>query len=260
VTDIALQPDEELVGNGPVAAGDTVRWIIGDTESGARVNRQIHMLIKPVRADLVTNLVINTNRRTYHLELRSTDSTYMASVTWQYPHDQIIALWQQNASRARATEPVASYVDLSRLNFRYAIQGDRTPWRPIRAYETVKQIFIEYPRSITQGEMPPLFIGAPDDKSTQLVNYRVRQNFMIVDTLFSAAELRLGDGKNKRQNPSPLCGLTGGDADVEGNSMKLRPEPPKVTRLSCKMLLTTGIIGMHHNRPLPDLCLSEAEN
>jgi type IV secretory pathway VirB9-like protein len=34
VTDIALQEGEELVGPGPVAAGDTVRWIIGDTLSG----------------------------------------------------------------------------------------------------------------------------------------------------------------------------------------------------------------------------------
>src|SRR6266851_5488811 len=34
VTDIALQEGEQLVGSGPVAAGDTVRWIIGATESG----------------------------------------------------------------------------------------------------------------------------------------------------------------------------------------------------------------------------------
>src|ERR1700730_7817291 len=34
-TELALQEGEQLVGSGPVAAGDTVRWIIGDTESGA---------------------------------------------------------------------------------------------------------------------------------------------------------------------------------------------------------------------------------
>jgi hypothetical protein len=34
ITDVALEPGEQLVGSGPVAAGDTVRWIIGDTESG----------------------------------------------------------------------------------------------------------------------------------------------------------------------------------------------------------------------------------
>ena len=35
VTDIALEAGEQLVGTGPVAAGDTVRWVIGDTESGS---------------------------------------------------------------------------------------------------------------------------------------------------------------------------------------------------------------------------------
>lgn len=80
VTDIALQPGEQLVGSGPVAAGDTVRWIIGDTESGTASSKQVHILVKPTRVDLQTNLVINTDRRTYYLELRSTPSTYMASV------------------------------------------------------------------------------------------------------------------------------------------------------------------------------------
>lgn len=35
ITDIALEPSEQLIGTSPVAAGDTVRWIIGDTESGS---------------------------------------------------------------------------------------------------------------------------------------------------------------------------------------------------------------------------------
>ena len=92
VTDIALQEGEQLVGSGPVAAGDTVRWIIGDTESGTGPTKRVHIEVKPTRPDLVTNLVINTDRRTYHLELRSTEKAYMASVSWQYPQDQLIAL------------------------------------------------------------------------------------------------------------------------------------------------------------------------
>jgi len=67
ITDIALQPGEQLVGSGPVAAGDTVRWIIGDTQSGSGATLQVHILVKPTRADLMTNLVINTNLRTYHM-------------------------------------------------------------------------------------------------------------------------------------------------------------------------------------------------
>ena len=92
-----MQEGEQLVGSGPVAAGDTVRWIIGDTESGTGATKKVHILVKPTRPDLVTNLVINTDRRTYLMELRSTEKTYMASVSWQYPEDQLIALRRQNA-------------------------------------------------------------------------------------------------------------------------------------------------------------------
>lgn len=144
ITDIALQPGEQLVGSGPVAAGDTVRWIIGDTVSGSGATSQVHILVKPTRADLMTNLIINTNLRTYHMELRSTERTYMASVSWQYPQDQLIALRRQNA-QAEAASPVATGIDLANINFRYAIEGDRAPWRPLRAYDDGRQVFIEFP-------------------------------------------------------------------------------------------------------------------
>lgn len=191
VTDIALQPGEQLVGSGPVAAGDTVRWIIGDTESGTGDRKQVHILVKPTRADLQTNLVINTDRRTYHMELRSTEKTYMASVSWQYPQDQLIALRRQNA-RAAEVQPVASSVDISKLNFRYRIKGDTAPWRPMRAFDDGSKVYIEFPSGIGQGEMPPLFVIGASGNS-ELVNYRARQNYYVVDRMFAAAELRLGD-------------------------------------------------------------------
>jgi len=197
VTDIALQPGEQLVGSGPVAAGDTVRWIIGDTESGTASSKQVHILVKPTRADLQTNLVINTDRRTYHLELRSTPSTYMASVSWQYPHDQLIALRRQNA-RAAETQAVATGIDISKLNFRYRIEGDTAPWRPLRAFDDGAKVYIEFPSGIGQGEMPPLFVIGPSGNS-ELVNFRARQNYYVVDRLFAAAELRLGDKDSERR-------------------------------------------------------------
>ncbi|TIS98030.1 MAG: P-type conjugative transfer protein TrbG [Mesorhizobium sp.] len=197
VTDIALEPGEQLVGSGPVAAGDTVRWIIGDTQSGAGERQQVHILVKPTRPDLQTNLVINSDRRTYHLELRSTEKTYMASVSWQYPQDQLIALRRQNAE-ASAARPVAAGVDIQKLNFRYRIEGDTAPWRPLRAFDDGAKVYIEFPSGIGQGEMPPLFVIGPSGGS-ELVNYRARQNYYIVDRLFAAAELRLGDKTSERR-------------------------------------------------------------
>uniref|UniRef100_UPI000E34A7A1 P-type conjugative transfer protein TrbG n=1 Tax=Blastomonas sp. UPD001 TaxID=2217673 RepID=UPI000E34A7A1 len=197
VTDIALQEGEQLVGPGPVAAGDTVRWIIGDTISGSGDTARVHILVKPTRQDLSTNLVINTDRRTYHLELRATASTYMASVSWTYPQDQLIALRSANAVADSAT-PVATGIDPAALNFRYLIEGDRAPWRPARAFDDGRQVFIEFPVGIAQGEMPPLFVTGPAG-DTELVNYRVRGRYMVVDQLFAAAELRLSDRRSEQR-------------------------------------------------------------
>ena len=176
---------------GPVAAGDTVRWIIGDTISGAGATARVHILVKPTRPDLSTNLVINTDRRTYHLELRAGASAYMASVSWTYPQDALIALQRRNAA-AVAAAPVAAGLDIASLNFRYRIGGYRAPWKPLRAFDDGRQVYVEFPAGISQGEMPPLFvIGSAGD--AELVNFRVQGRYMVVDRLFAAAELRLGD-------------------------------------------------------------------
>lgn len=191
VTDIALQQGEQLVGAGPVASGDTVRWLIGDTTSGSGPGSRVHILVKPTRADLATNLVINTDRRTYHLELRATPATYMASVSWIYPQDQLIAVRGRNAAAAYAM-PVASGIDLASLNFTYTITGDKPGWRPLRAFDDGVRVFIEFPETIAQGDMPPLFVIGPSGEG-ELVNYRVSGRHLIVDRLFAAAELRLGN-------------------------------------------------------------------
>ena len=195
VTDIALQEGEQLVGSGPVASGDTVRWMIGDTVSGVGASARVHILVKPVRPDIATNLVINTDRRTYHLELRANPSVYMASVSWSYPQDELIALRQSRAMADRAA-PVAAGMDLSSLNFRYAIEGDRPDWRPLRAFDDGIRVFVEFPESVAQGELPPLFVIGPKGEA-ELVNYRVSGRYMIVDRLFATAELRLGGRKGQ---------------------------------------------------------------
>ena len=174
-----------------------MRWIVGDTASGFGNAQQVHILVKPTRPDLQTNLIINTNLRTYHMELRSTEKTYMASVSWQYPQDQLIALRRQNAEAA-LIQPVASGVDISKLNFRYEIEGDTAPWRPLRAFDDGSKVYIEFPSGIGQGEMPPLFVIGPSGDS-ELVNYRARQNYYVVDRLFAAAELRLGDKDSEKR-------------------------------------------------------------
>lgn len=189
VTDIALEPGEQLTGSGPVAAGDTVRWIIGDTESGNGDTRRVHILVKPTRPAIDTNLVVNTDRRTYLIELRAQERPYMPSVAWFYP--------ESRSKSIRAVPPSPVVPELAQRRYRYAIDGDRPPWRPVNAYDDGRKVYIEFSPGIVQGEMPPLFIVGPDGKP-EIVNYRTHGNVLIVDRLFAAAELRLG-GENQQK-------------------------------------------------------------
>lgn len=190
VTVVSLQPGEELV---TVAAGDTVRWIVGDTSSGSGADLRVNVLIKPIRSGLKTNLVITTSRRTYLLELSSTEKTWMASVSWEYPRDRMLAL-QRQAQAASAAAPVDTGLALENLRFRYAISGSNPPWKPLRAFDDGQKVYIQFPAGIAQGELPPLFVIGPEGDG-QLVNYRFRSPYYIVDRLFGAAELRLGGDK-----------------------------------------------------------------
>lgn len=186
VTDIQLQPGEALIA---IAAGDTSRWTVGDTSSGSGEGKRTHILIKPYSAGLATNVVITTDRRSYHLELASTPATAMAAVSWTYPADALIAL-KHEAESQQAAKPVAAGVPLAALRFDYRISGDTPRWRPLRAFDDGRQTFIEFPAAIAQDEAPPLFVlGAG---GAELVNYRMAGRFYVVDRLFDAAELRLG--------------------------------------------------------------------
>ena len=189
ITDIALEPGESLTGAGPIAAGDTARWIIGDTESGSGTTRRVHVLVKPSRADIITNLVVTTDRRTYMLELRSDQKPYMPAVAWAYPQTP----GQRQAMPAAPVIPV-----IAARNYRYSLTGSSNPpWKPISVYDDGRRVYVEFPRGIVQGEMPPIFVIGPEGEA-QIVNSRVYQNILIVDRLFGAAELRLGSGDKQK--------------------------------------------------------------
>ena len=190
ITDVALEPGEELR---DVSSPDTVRWIIGDTESGEGSQRAIHIAIKPTKTGLKSNLAIYTSRRTYFLELTSTPETWMASVAWEYPQEHLQILKSANRDRELA-QPLAENVPLDHLQFRYDISGDSPPWRPMRAFDDGTHVYIQFPESIAQSDRPPLFVLGASGEG-ELVNYRTRGAYYIVDRLFSSAELRLGTKK-----------------------------------------------------------------
>jgi len=197
VTDIMLQEGETLSDAGAVAAGDTVRWVIGEAASGSGPSRRTHILVKPTDPGIRTNLVINTDRRTYHVELRSTPAIYMASVGWSYPQDELIAVRARiEAATVVANTQVQTGIDPAKLDFAYRLSGANPPWKPVQVFDDGAKTYLLFPQTITQSELPPLFLIGEKNKA-ELVNYRVSGRYMVVDRLFSIAELRLGTRKQK---------------------------------------------------------------
>jgi P-type conjugative transfer protein TrbG len=209
ITDIALELGETLLS---VSAGDTTRWIVGDAQSGIAGNIQSHILVKPNAANLATNLVIMTDRRVYHIDLRSMSGAAMASVAWRYP----VGMTQQSslppAPPPAAAAPPTPVFTPETLNLRYRIDGDKPDWRPLSAFDDGKQVYIEMPDNLI--EAPPLHVIG--DEGLEAVNYRIRGKFYIVDRLFKKAELRLGSGWTQkrvtiiRQTPIAAASTNGG--------------------------------------------------
>lgn len=210
VSDIALQPGENLIA---ISAGDTARWVVGDTTSGSGPTKQVHILAKPYAAGLKTNLVITTDRRSYHLELQSTSAAFMAAVSWTYPQDNLVT---SMTTAPASPPPTQDLLAVEKLHFGYAISGDAVPWKPVRAFDDGARVYIEFPKIFAQGDAPPLFVSSPNG-SQDLVNYRVRGHYYVVDQLFAQAELRLGQERQNVVTIKRTSSLHGLDArTIEG--------------------------------------------
>ena len=193
VTTIALQPGEQLES---CAAGDTTRWIVQSVQAGSGADRQTLILVKPRLPDLSTNMVITTDRRIYQIDLRSVSlGVYQTMIAWHYPFGSLTIIEHQlHQQEAGENAVLGHHLNLSQLNFNYLIlkqKGKTPPWTPLRAFDDGEKTYIEFPPDLGVTAAPPLFVLGKNGHA-QIVNYRIRGNYYIVDQLFDEAELRLG--------------------------------------------------------------------
>lgn len=212
ISTIALRPGERLISK---AAGDTVRWVMGETRQGEGASAQTLVFVKPIRGDLRTNIVITTNERTYMIEAIShTSDAYTSVMSWNYPRDQFaeMAALQAQADAAEAAAVASAREDieaeedsrmgglsLDRLNFGYKIKpvGGRKPhWTPNNVFDDGSKTYIQFAPDLDTGEAPPLFVVGESGRA-ELVNYRVNGQYYVVDRLITTAELRLGEEKQQ---------------------------------------------------------------
>ncbi|WP_092990452.1 P-type conjugative transfer protein TrbG [Rhizobium sp. NFR03] len=187
VCDIELQGGEVVR---DVLVGDTVRWKVEPATSGASGGQAIHLIVKPSEPGLVTSMVVTTSRRTYHIQLKSHATQYMARVGFEYPEDVSTKLADVNARLEASTIPGAG-VTAEQLTFAYSVSGS-AGWRPTRVYSDGQKTYIQFPRSISGQDAPVLFVVSGGQN--RIVNYRMKNNMMVVDYNIDRAVLVSGVG------------------------------------------------------------------
>ena len=202
-TDIQLQPGETIT---DVALGDTERWMATPAASGDPRNAVPHLAVKPQVPGIETNLTIYTTKHIYHLLLRSRGRA-MQEVEFYYPDELSEAMKDADAAAANAKQEAVdppgdsdnivkvAAVDPAQLNFAYTVAGPNIPWKPIRAFDDGSHVYVQMPAGMKSSEAPALLINA--GSGTQMVNYRVKGNYYVVDRLFSDAILVSGVGRDQ---------------------------------------------------------------
>ena len=177
-----------------IAAGDTARWIIGDTSSGEGEGRRVHVLVKPTDAALSTNLVINTNRRTYFLDLRASPRAFVTQVSWRYPGPVSVPIVAAPPSVATPPAPGPRPV----VNFGYRIEG-RGALRPQSVWDDGERTYFAFETTTRPRTLPPLFRVGHDRDASELINYRVEGRTLVVDGLVDRVEFRMGRGRTAQR-------------------------------------------------------------
>jgi type IV secretion system protein TrbG len=177
VTALVLQPGETVIAK---AAGDTLRWRVAETTAGQGAASRVHLLIKPLEAGLETNFLLTTDQRTYLIRLLSgAPESYNAAVAWRL-------------ETAPEPDPI---LQPEALHGRYDIrfQGARPAWTPRAVLDDGRRTFIFLDPDVAAGEAPALFVGT--GRRAELANYRQVGSVLVLDRLFTSAELRRG-GRN----------------------------------------------------------------
>lgn len=211
---IELQPGEQLRG---AVVGDPVAWDVGKMISERDGLPIYHIIVKPRRNGLASNLIVTTNRRTYFIGLVSKQDGYVRQLKFYYPHDDFgayqgrdsVAVTETNGPFEIVAKPeidnLRSKNKLAHeeLNFEYDIEGEDVSWKPERVYDDGKRVYIQWSKEMPVEEHPGLFLEKGQGSKRRLLqtNWRVDSDrrVVIVDGLFKRAHLIAGVGGQQQR-------------------------------------------------------------
>lgn len=174
-----------------IELGDSARWLIGRSLIGTAQQGSWQVAFKPKSYDLATDAVITTNKRTYNIGLVSHLGASTHVMNFYYPEETL----SESSDVVSSTPSTESPVNIAQLNFDYKIQGAHVVWRPTQVFDDGDKTFIKMPEMADRYDLPVLYIYR--DKQMQIVNYRYRKPYYVIDGLFQAASLITGKGSHQ---------------------------------------------------------------
>lgn len=220
--DIELQQGEVIT---DLQVGDRARWSITPAITGTGPNEVHHLVVRPYDVGLETSAVVATNRRTYHLQLRSDASRYMPRVQFTYPEEEQRKMEAKVASelhaRQRGLIPETNQY-LGDLDFQYRLNG-AAQLKPLRVYNDHLKTTIELPPTAL-AEQPSLVITEAGRTGQKTMDYRREGSRLLVDGVFDSA--RLVYGKGGEQNTVVIARLHKTGYGLEGTIASAPALPP----------------------------------
>lgn len=196
VCSISLQEGEQIL---DVVTGDSQRWNITIAHKGIGQNEKPVLMIKPLTQESIkTNLIITTDQRIYEIELGTvTNSQYTPRIGFFYPQEIRAAKYSRNSRNEEDLIVATTAVSIEDMNFNYKIKGSkRKAWYPKRVFDDGKKVYIQMSPKLSSDEVP-VFMVLGDHGKTEIVNYRYKNGYFIVDKLFDKSVLILGTDKKR---------------------------------------------------------------
>ncbi len=198
VTDIQFEQGETITS---IHLGDTARWSMEHIKANTIYGYQDHIIVKPKDINLLTSLVVVTDKRTYHLQLKSTERQYYPMVKFHYPSSLIVRSNREEMTvktKEISMKDITTGSYLKDLSFGYTIKGN-AKFKPVRVYNDGLKTIVELPRTINSSNIPILMTLEPESKKPVIVNYRYQNNKFIVDAVFDKAILISGVGSKQKK-------------------------------------------------------------
>ncbi|MCB8566322.1 TrbG/VirB9 family P-type conjugative transfer protein [Fusobacterium ulcerans] len=189
LTTIYFNPDEEITF---MAGGDTERWTVEEGITGSKDGNRTIVTLKPFMTGIKTNLIINTNKRTYNFFLHAANDWYNPMVTFRYPQDIMLKNLKRKQQDAQLTP-----INLENLNYSYEWKKTKDPWCPMQVFDDGEKTFILLSKKADAYQLPVIFIRDEQTGKEAMVrgNYNPDTNYFIIDRLIDQIILQYGKKK-----------------------------------------------------------------